>query len=89
MQTWLYPETNNALIKARINFVAIRDGTEHVLNEDGDRIVLEDDSGNITGDYFQAYNFQQTVAGQEMNDGAGVEHERTFIFPIYVGNAHA
>ena len=89
LQTWLYPETNNALIKARINFVAIRDGTEHVLNEDGDRIVLEDDSGNITGDYFQAYNFYQTVSGQEMNDGAGVEHERTFIFPIYVGNAHA
>ena len=89
VQTWLYPETNNALIKARIRFVAIRDGTEHVLNEDGDRIVLEDDSGNITGDYFQAYSFFQTVAGQEMNDGAGNEHERTFIFPIYVGNAHA
>ena len=89
VQTWLYPETNNALITGRIRFVAIRDGTEHVLNEDGDRIVLEDDSGNITGDYFQAYSFFQTVAAQEMADGAGVEHERTFIFPIYVGNANA
>ena len=46
-------------------------------------------TGNITGDYFQAYNFQQTVSGQEMNDGAGEEHERTFIFPIYVGNSSA
>ena len=24
-----------------------------------------------------------------MADGAGVEHERTFIFPIYVGNSSA
>jgi len=89
VQAWIYPETNNALITGRIRFVAIRDGTEHVLNEDGDRIVLEDDSGNITGDYFQAYSFFQTVSAQEMADGAGVEHERTFIFPIYVGNSHA
>ena len=89
VQTWVYPETNNALITGRIRFVAIRDGTEHVLNEDGDRIVLEDDSGNITGDFFQAYSFFQTVSAQEMADGAGEEHERTFIFPIYVGNSHA
>ena len=89
VQTWLYPETNNALITGRIRFVAVRDGTDHVLNEDGDRIVLEDDTGNITGDFFQAYSFFQTVSAQEMADGAGVEHERTFIFPIYVGNSHA
>jgi hypothetical protein len=89
IQAWVYPETNNALLECRINFRAVGDGTDHVLNEDGDRIVLEDDSGNITGDYFQAYQFYQTVAGQEMNDGAGVEHERTFIFPIYVGNSSA
>jgi hypothetical protein len=93
IQSWVYPETNNALMKCRIRFVAVNDGTEHVLNEDGDRIVLESDTpggpGNITGDYFQAYSFFQTVAGQEMNDGAGVEHERTFIFPIYVGNSSA
>ena len=87
VQVWVYPETNNALLKGRIRFVAVNDGTEHVLNEDGDRIVLEDDTGNITGDYFQAYSFFQTVAAQEMNDGAGEEHERTFIFPIYVGNS--
>ena len=87
VQTWLYPETNNALITGRIRFVAVRDGTDHVLNEDGDRIVLEDDTGNITGDFFQAYSFFQTVSAQEMADGAGVEHERTFIFPIYVGNS--
>tara|TARA_Y100000310_G_scaffold340195_1_gene435159 strand:- start:675 stop:1907 length:1233 start_codon:yes stop_codon:yes gene_type:complete len=85
----VFPETNNALIKSRIRFVAVNDGTEHVLNEDGDRIVLEDGTGNITGDYFQAYSFFQTVAAQEMNDGAGVETERTFIFPIYVGNSSA
>ena len=89
VQAWVYPETNNALITGRIRFVAIRDGTEHVLNEDGDRIVLEDDSGNITDDFFQAYSFFQTVSAQEMADGAGEEHERTFIFPIYVGNSHA
>ena len=89
VQAWVYPETNNALITGRIRFVAIRDGTEHVLNEDGDRIVLEDDSGNITGDFFQAYSFFQTVSAQEMAGGAGEEHERTFIFPIYVGNSHA
>ena len=87
VQVWVYPETNNALLKGRINFVAVGDGTDHVLNEDGDRIVLEDDSGNITGDFFQSFSFFQTVAAQEMADGAGVEHERTFIFPIYVGNA--
>ena len=89
VQTWLYPETNNALITCRIRFVAVNDGLENVLNEDGDRIVLEDDSGNITGDYFEAYSFFQTVSAQEMNNGAGVEHERTFIFPVYVGNAKA
>ena len=89
IQIWVYPETNNALIKSRIRFVAVNDGTDHVLNEDGDRIVLEDDTGNITGDYIQAYTFFQTVAAQEMADGAGVEHERTFIFPIYVGNSSA
>ena len=89
IQIWVYPETNNALIKSRIRFVAVSDGTDHILNEDGDRIVLEDDTGNITGDYIQAYTFFQTVAAQEMADGAGVEHERTFIFPIYVGNSSA
>ena len=89
IQIWVYPETNNALIKSRIRFVAVGDGTDHILNEDGDRIVLEDDTGNITGDYIQAYTFFQTVAAQEMADGAGVEHERTFIFPIYVGNSSA
>ena len=89
IQIWVYPETNNALIKSRIRFVAVNDGTDHILNEDGDRIVLEDDTGNITGDYIQAYTFFQTVAAQEMADGAGVEHERTFIFPIYVGNSSA
>ena len=89
IQIWVYPETNNALIKSRIRFVAVNDGTDQVLNEDGDRIVLEDDTGNITGDYIQAYTFFQTVAAQEMADGAGVEHERTFIFPIYVGNSSA
>ena len=89
IQIWVYPETNNALIKSRIRFVAVNDGTDHILNEDGDRIVLEDDTGNITGDYIQAYTFFQTVAAQEMADGAGVEHERTFIFPIYVGNTSA
>ena len=50
IQIWVYPETNNALIKSRIRFVAVGDGTDHILNEDGDRIVLEDDTGNITGD---------------------------------------
>ena len=89
VQVWVYPETNNALLAGRIRFVAVNDGTENVLNEDGDRIVLEDDSGNITGDYFEAYSFFQTVAAQEMADGAGNEHERTFIFPVYVGNSSA
>ena len=69
VQTWLYPETNNALLAGRIRFVAVGDGTDHVLNEDGDRIVLEDDTGNITGDFFQSYSFFQTVAAQEMADG--------------------
>jgi len=85
----VYPETNNALLTGRIRFVAVNDGTEHVLNEDGDRIVLEDDSGNITGDFFQSYSFFQTVAAQEMANGAGALHERTFIFPVYVGNTNA
>jgi hypothetical protein len=85
----VYPETNNALLTGRIRFVAVNDGLENVLNEDGDRIVLEDDSGNITGDYFESYSFFQTVAAQEMAGGAGVVHERTFIFPVYVGNANA
>ena len=89
LQTWIYPETNNALLAGRIRFVAVNDGTDAILNEDGDRIVLEDDTGNITGNYIQAYSFFQTVAAQEMADGAGVEHERTFIFPIYVGNSSA
>lgn len=89
LQLWMYPETNNALVRARINFYAVNDGTENVLNEDGDRIVLEDGTGNITGDYFIAYNFQQTVAAQELADGAGTLHERTYLFPIYVGNSSA
>ena len=59
IQIWVYPETNNALIKSRIRFVAVGDGTDHILNEDGDRIVLEDDTGNITGDYIQAYTFSK------------------------------
>ena len=89
LQLWIFPETNNALVSARINFNAVNDGTENILNEDGDRIVLEDDTGNITGDYFIIYNFQQTVSNQEMADGAGTLHERTYLFPIYVGNSSA
>jgi hypothetical protein len=83
----VYPETNNALVSARINFYGVNDGTENILNEDGDRIVLEDGTGNITGDYFILYNFQQTVSNQELADGAGTLHERTYLFPIYVGNS--
>lgn len=93
VQVWVYPETNNALLNARISFVAVNDGTEHVLNEDGDRIVLEsgtpDGPGNITGDYFQEYFLLDNGTPQELNDGAGTEHERTFIFLIYVGNSPA
>ena len=44
-------------------------------------------TGQLKGDYFQAYNFQQTVAAQELVDGGGVEQERTFIFPVYVGDS--
>jgi hypothetical protein len=44
-------------------------------------------TGQLKGDHFQAYNFQQTVAAQELVDGGGVEQERTFIFPLYVGDA--
>ena len=93
----MVPDTNNALVQARINFVAIRDGTDNPLLESSllyptdpevkDRILLEDDTGYIAGDYFQAYNFKQVVAAQELADGAGVEQERTFVFPIYVGDA--
>ncbi len=46
-------------------------------------------TGQLKGDHFQAYNFQQTVAAQELGDGAGVEQERTFVFPVYVGDAHS
>ena len=94
----MIPETNNALVQARINFVAIRDGTDNPILETStaypdpevdDRIVLEDDSGYIAGDFFQAYTFTQVVAAQELADGAGEEQERTFVFPIYVGDASA
>ena len=62
----MVPDTNNALVQARINFVAIRDGTDNPLLESStsctpqipevkDRILLEDDSGYIAGDFFQAY----------------------------------
>ena len=95
----MVPDTNNTLVQARINFFGIRDGTDNPILESSllyptdpevkDRIVLEDDSGVIIGDYFQAYNFKQIVAAQELADGAGVEQERTFVFPIYVGAASA
>ena len=94
----MVPDTNNTLVQARINFFGIRDGTDNPILEPStaypdpevdDRIVLEDDSGFIIGDYFQAYNFKQIVAAQELADGAGVEQERTFVFPIYVGDASA
>ena len=96
----MIPETNNTLVSARINFYAMRDGTDNPLLETStteplqvDRILLEDYTpggpGYIDGDVFLAYNFQQTVAGQELADGAGAEHERTYIFPIYVGDAGA
>ena len=94
----MVPDTNNALVQARINFVAIRDGTDNPLLETStaypdpevdDRILLEDDTGYIAGDFFQAYNFTQVVAAQELADGAGVEQERTFVFPIYVGDANS
>ena len=29
------------------------------------------------------------MAAQELADGAGVEQERTFVFPIYVGDANS
>lgn len=96
----MIPEANNTLVAARINFYAIRDGSDNPLLESSllyptdpevkHRILLEDDSGGyIDGDFFQAYNFQQTVAPQELNGGAGVEQERTYLFPIYVGDAHS
>ena len=44
-------------------------------------------TGQLKGDHFLAYNFQQTVAAQELADGGGVEQERTFIFPVYVGDS--
>ena len=44
-------------------------------------------TGQLKGDHFQAYNFKQTVAAQELADGAGVEQERTFNFPVYVGDS--
>ena len=46
-------------------------------------------TGNIVGDYFQTVNFQQTVSAQELTDGGGIEQERTFVFPIYVGDANS
>ena len=46
-------------------------------------------TGQLKGDYFQAYNFQQTVSAQELSDGAGEEQERTFVFPIYVGDSNS
>jgi len=85
----MIPDVNNSLISARIHFRAMGSGTDSPLLEDDGRIVLEDDTGNITGDNFQAYRFYQTVSTQELADGADVEHERTFIFPIYVGDADA
>jgi len=51
--------------------------------------TTDDGTGLLCGDHFQAYNFQQTVAAQELGDGAGVEQERTFVFPVYVGDAHS
>ena len=51
--------------------------------------TTDDGTGLLCGDHFQAYNFQQTVAAQELGDGAGVETERTFVFPVYVGDAHS
>ena len=92
----MIPETNNTLVSARINFRAMADGTDDPLLETStteplqvDRILLEDSSGYIAGDVFQSYSFQQTVAGQELADGAGTEHERTYVFPIYVGDSAA
>ena len=88
------PETNNALLQGRINFVAV-DVAGQILNEDGDDIVLESGTPDtsagdkIIGDFFQAYSFYQVVAAQELADGAGEEHARTFIFPVYVGDASA
>ena len=63
-------------------------------NDTNYKIELEtastiDGAGRLVGDHFQAYNFQQTVAAQELGDGAGVEQERTFVFPVYVGDAHS
>ena len=132
------PDTNNALLSARINFNSIRDGTDDPVLEDATiveeyRITLEDGTGDVIdetdsdkfilelgtdmgqgdypgsyddtnykvsletatdggtgqlkGDHFQAYNFKQTVAAQELADGAGVEQERTFNFPVYVGDS--
>ena len=43
----------------------------------------------MVGDFFQRTNFQQTVSAQELSDGAGEEQERTFVFPIYVGDSNA
>ena len=88
------PETNNALLQGRINFVAV-DVAGQILNEDGDDIVLESGTPDtsagdkIIGDFFQIYQFYQVVAAQELADGAGEEHARTFIFPVYVGDASA
>ena len=90
----VFPETNNALLQGRINFVAV-DVAGQILNEDGDDIVLESGTpgtsagDKIIGDFFQIYQFYQVVAAQELADGAGEEHARTFIFPVYVGDASA
>ena len=46
-------------------------------------------TGILVGDFFQRTNFQQTVSAQELSDGAGEEQERTFVFPIYVGDSNA
>ena len=58
-------------------------------NDTNYKIELETETGpgQLVGDHFQAYNFQQTVAAQELADGAGVEQERTFNFPVYVGDS--
>ena len=88
------PELNNTIMNCRINFEGISDGTDAVILEDGDDIGLETATpgagsagDKLVGDYFTTYQFYQTVSAQELTEGAGVEDNRTYIFPIYVGDA--